>query len=184
MTTVDRGSSTTVMAGGLLAQQLVEAFEQRAAAGQHDTAVHDVGGQFRGRLFQGDAHGLHDAFHLFGDGFAHFLGGDDDVLRDARHQVAALDLDLLFGIHGIGRGDLDFDLFRRASPMSMLYLRLTCVMMASSILSRPRARSGIDDAGREMTATSVVPPPMSTTMLEVGPGWAGRRRWRRPWAPR
>src|SRR3954454_3400083 len=33
----------------LLAQPLVQALEQRAAAGEHDAAVHDVRGQLRGR---------------------------------------------------------------------------------------------------------------------------------------
>ena len=42
-------------------------------------------------------------------------------------------------------------------------------MMDSSILSPPtRTEREYTMPDREMTATSVVPPPMSTTMLEVG----------------
>ena len=40
-----------------------------------------------------------NSFHLY------------DVLRDAGHEIAALDFDLLFGVHRIGGGDLDLDLF-------------------------------------------------------------------------
>src|SRR6516225_5981182 len=61
------------------------------------------------------------------------------------------------------------------SPMSRLYLRLMCWMNASSILSpATRTERGNTILPNEMTATSVVPPPMSTIML---PG-ANRRRHR------
>lgn len=55
------------------------------------------------------------------------------------------------------------------SPMSILYLRLTWVMMDSSILSPPtRTEREYTMPESEMTATSVVPPPISTTMFDVG----------------
>ena len=63
--------------------------------GEDNAAIHNVGGKFRRGLFKSDAHGLDDAVHLFGNGLADFLRGDDDVLRDAGHEIAALDLDLL-----------------------------------------------------------------------------------------
>ena len=55
------------------------------------------------------------------------------------------------------------------SPMSRLYLRLMYWTMASSILSPP-TRIDLDSTmpASEMTATSVVPPPMSTIMLPLG----------------
>jgi hypothetical protein len=55
------------------------------------------------------------------------------------------------------------------SPMSRLYLRLMYWTIASSILS-PATRIDFDSTmpASEMTATSVVPPPMSTIMLPVG----------------
>ena len=52
------------------------------------------------------------------------------------------------------------------SPSSREYSALTWLMRASSI-SSPAVRSEVDVTmpARLMTATSVVPPPMSTTML-------------------
>jgi hypothetical protein len=55
------------------------------------------------------------------------------------------------------------------SPMSRLYLRFMYATIASSILSPPtRIDCEYTIPESEMTATSVVPPPMSTTMLPVG----------------
>ena len=55
------------------------------------------------------------------------------------------------------------------SPISRLYLRLMYWMIASSILSPPtRTLLAKTMPASEMTATSVVPPPMSTIMLPDG----------------
>ncbi len=55
------------------------------------------------------------------------------------------------------------------SPINTLYLRRTYWMIASSILSPPqRIELEVTMPESEITATSVVPPPMSTTMLPVG----------------
>ena len=55
------------------------------------------------------------------------------------------------------------------SPTSRLYFRLMYWTIASSILSPP-TRTDLENTmpESEITATSVVPPPMSTTMLPVG----------------
>ena len=45
---------------GLVAQHLVEPLEQRAAAGQHDALVDDVGGKLRRGVLERDAHALDD----------------------------------------------------------------------------------------------------------------------------
>ncbi len=60
------------------------------------------------------------------------------------------------------------------SPIIKLYVRRTCPMIASSILS-PAVRSLLlaTMPPKEITATSVVPPPMSTIILPVG-SWTGR----------
>ena len=69
------------------------------------------------------------------------------------------------------------------SPMSRLYLRLMYWTIASSILS-PATRIDFESTmpASEITATSVVPPPMSTIMLprRLGDRQAGadRRRHR------
>ena len=60
------------------------------------------------------------------------------------------------------------------SPRARLYSFLTKDTMASSSSSPPmRIDWLVTMPPREMTATSVVPPPMSTTMLPVG-SWTGR----------
>jgi hypothetical protein len=54
------------------------------------------------------------------------------------------------------------------SPMAMLYLRFMYATIASSILSPPtRTLCEYTMPASEMTATSVVPPPMSTIMLPL-----------------
>ena len=54
-------------------------------------------------------------------------------------------------------------------PMLRLWVRFTCSMIASSILSPPvRTAVHLAMPKREMMATSVVPPPMSTIMLPAG----------------
>jgi hypothetical protein len=60
------------------------------------------------------------------------------------------------------------------SPRARLYSFFTKDTMASSNSSPPmRIDWLVTMPPREMTATSVVPPPMSTTMLPVG-SWTGR----------
>ena len=60
------------------------------------------------------------------------------------------------------------------SPRARLYSFLTKETMASSSSSPPmRIDWLVTMPPSEMTATSVVPPPMSTTMLPVG-SWTGR----------
>ena len=55
------------------------------------------------------------------------------------------------------------------SPINKLYFLLTYCKMASSILSPPTRTDLLKTIpAREMTATSVVPPPISTTILLVG----------------
>ena len=59
------------------------------------------------------------------------------------------------------------------SPSSSEYSFFTCWMIASSSSSPPmRMLVDVTMPPSEMTATSVVPPPMSTTMLPVG-SWIG-----------
>ena len=45
---------------GLVLEAGVEAVEQRAAAGEHDALLHDVGGELRRRLVERDLHGVDD----------------------------------------------------------------------------------------------------------------------------
>ena len=52
--------------------RLSEILEQRAAAGEDDAAVADVGAQFGRSALQGDADGVDDGGHALGEGFADF----------------------------------------------------------------------------------------------------------------
>src|SRR6266545_2925875 len=97
----------------LVLQALVNPLEQSTAAGEHDSLVHEVGGQL----------------------------GMASAVR---------------------------------SPSATEYSFLTCWMMASSSSSPPtRIDVDVTTPPNEMTATSVVPPPMSTTMFPEG-SWIGR----------
>ena len=54
---------------GFLLEQAVQVAQQRAAAGQGDALVGDVGAQLGRRLFQGDLHGGHDLVQRIGQRF-------------------------------------------------------------------------------------------------------------------
>ena len=58
---------------GLLAQPLVEILQHRAAAGQHDAAIDDVGRQLGRRALERDAHGVDDDVDGFGQRLADLL---------------------------------------------------------------------------------------------------------------
>ena len=53
---------------GLLGQQFVQVPKERAAAGEDDAAVDDVGGELRGRLLEHGADGLDDGAEAVLDG--------------------------------------------------------------------------------------------------------------------
>ncbi len=99
---------------GLLGKELVDAADERAAAGHHETAVDEVGGKFGRAAFERDAHGLDDGADGVAHGLADFLGSDVDRLGQAGHGVAALDLHRQLGLERVGGADGHLDLFRRA----------------------------------------------------------------------
>src|SRR5438105_10148239 len=57
---------------GFFANAFIEIFQERAAAGENDSAVTDIGGEFRWCAFKGDADCVHDSGHTFREGFADF----------------------------------------------------------------------------------------------------------------
>ena len=68
------------------------------------------------------------------------------------------------------------------SPTAMPCSRRTKTWTAASMSKLPtRTASRATTPPREMSAVSVVPPPMSTTMFPTGCS-IGRRRWPQPWA--
>src|SRR5690606_14259067 len=79
---------------GFFLEQAVQVAQQRAAAGQGDALVGDVGAQFGGRLFQRDLDGRHDLVERIGERFQDFVGRHREAARHAFGQVAPLDFDL------------------------------------------------------------------------------------------
>ena len=74
ITTAESGSSARKTGKpGLLAKQRVEVLEQRAAAGEHDAPVDDVGGQLGRRPLERHLHRLDDAVHRLGQRLAHLV---------------------------------------------------------------------------------------------------------------
>ena len=108
----------------LVPQPLVEALQQRAAAGEHDAAVHDVRGELRRRLVERRLDRVDDLGDRLVERATHLLGGDDDGLRQARQHVAAAHL----GLHLLGEpvagADLELDLLGRLLADEELVLLL------------------------------------------------------------
>jgi hypothetical protein len=99
---------------GLVSQALVEPAEQGAAAGEHDAAIHDVGGELRGGPVERGLDGVDDGVDGFLDGPADLLRRDRDGLRQTAHEVAPLDLGHeLFG-HREHARDRELDRLGRA----------------------------------------------------------------------
>ena len=95
---------------GLVAQALVEAVQERAAAGEDDAAVHDVGRQLGRGLVERRLDRVDDLADRAVERAAHLFGAEDDGLRQAGEHVAAphLRLDLLLEVEGAA--DLELDL--------------------------------------------------------------------------
>ena len=68
----------------LVPQALVQAVEQRAAAGEHDAAIHDVGRELGRRLVQRRLDRVDDLVDRVLERVADLLGGEDHGLRAGR----------------------------------------------------------------------------------------------------
>src|SRR5690606_31123685 len=93
----------------LLAEEDVEVLQERATAREHDALVADVGRELGRRALEGDEDRLDDRVDRLLERLADLVARDDDRLRDARDEIAALDLHrerLLEGVR-VARGDLD-----------------------------------------------------------------------------
>src|SRR5919106_1961712 len=96
----------------LVAEPVGEACEERAASGQHDAAVHDVGRELGRRLVERGLDRVDDLADGLVEGAPHLLAREDDGLRQAGEHVAPADLgrDLL---RELPRGaDLELQLLR------------------------------------------------------------------------
>src|SRR4051794_7072305 len=93
-----------------MAQALVEALEEGAAAREHDAAVHDVRGELGGRAVEGLLDRVDDLLGRLLQRPADLLGREHDGLRQAGDHVATADLGLHLLLHGEGRADLELHL--------------------------------------------------------------------------
>ena len=99
---------------GRLGDAPVEAREQRAAAGQHDALVHDVGDELGRRLLDGVLDRVDDLRDRRLDRLADLVGADLDAARQAGQQVAAAERDALrVPLARVGRADGDLDVLGR-----------------------------------------------------------------------
>ena len=98
---------------GLVAEALVEPGQERAAAGEHDAAVHDVGGELGRRLVERRLDRLDDLGDRLVERAPDLLGAEDDRLRQAGEHVAAAHLGLHLLAHVARRADLELDLLGR-----------------------------------------------------------------------
>ena len=95
---------------GLALDQLIQAPQQGAAAGQGDAPVDDVGAQLGRGALQRLLDGLGDLDQALQQSLPDVLRVDHDVLGQAVHQVAALDLHGHLFFQLVGRADVDLDL--------------------------------------------------------------------------
>src|SRR5688572_944494 len=92
---------------GFFHEQLVDVLEQRAAAGQHDAAVGDVGAELRWRLLERLLDRLHDALEGLLHGLEDLVRVQREAARHALGEVAALDGHLAHLLSRVGRADHD-----------------------------------------------------------------------------
>src|SRR5262249_50794313 len=64
----------------LVAYELIEASQERAAAGHHDALIDDVRGQLGRRVLEADPYGLHDRRHALPQRLADLVVADEDRL--------------------------------------------------------------------------------------------------------
>src|SRR5215204_2802704 len=112
---------------GLVAQAVVEPLEERAAAGEHDAAVHDVRGQLRRRAVARLLDRIDDRLERLLQRHPDLLAREDDRFGQARDQVAPADLRLHLLGQREGGADLQLDLLSGLLPDHQLVLALDVV---------------------------------------------------------
>ena len=100
--TVQRGFGNVYLNAGFVLDQSIQPAQQGTAARKHDAAVNDIAGKLRRSAFQRVLDGFHNAHQVFVHCLAHFFGADQDIFRQAIHQVTALDLHCGFAMLGVG----------------------------------------------------------------------------------
>ena len=99
---VQRGFGNVYLNAGFVLDQSIQPAQQGTAARKHDAAVNDIAGKLRRSAFQRVLDGFHNAHQVFVHCLAHFFRADQDIFRQAIHQVTALDLHCGFAMLGVG----------------------------------------------------------------------------------
>src|SRR5258708_23743875 len=95
---------------GVLAQPLVQAAQEGAAASQSDAAVHHVARELRRALVERGPDRVDDHHERLGDRVPDLSGRDHDGLGQATDQVPAADLRAWLVVRRIGRAERHLDL--------------------------------------------------------------------------
>src|ERR687895_1570340 len=111
----------------LVAQALVEPLQQRAAAREHDAAVHDVAGQLRRRAVERLLDRVDNRLERLLERHPDLFAREHDRLGEAGDEVAAADLGLHLLREREGGPDLELDLLGRLLPDHELVLALDVV---------------------------------------------------------
>src|SRR5690606_32879219 len=96
----------------LLAEEYVQAANQRTTTGHHYAPVHDIRCELRRRDLQRAAPRVHNLLDRFLDRLTNFRGVHTDGLRDPGDEVTTLDLHLALLTDRKCGADLDLDLLR------------------------------------------------------------------------
>src|SRR5208337_3671092 len=110
-----------------LADAFVEVLDERAAAGEHDAVVADIGGEFGRRAFERHADGIHDGRNAFTERFADFAVVYCDRLGYAFDQVAAFDFHGQRLVERISGADFHLDLLGGALAHQQVIFALEVV---------------------------------------------------------
>src|SRR4051812_9804017 len=124
-----------------------QALKQRSPAGEHDAAIHDVGGELGRRLVERLLDGVDDLRERRLEGTAHLGAREHHRLRQAADQVASPDLRLDLLGQLVGRADLELDLLRGLGADHQLVLALDVLDdRLVQLVAADADRLGDDDA--------------------------------------
>src|SRR5580698_3600271 len=99
---------------GFFTDTLIEILDECAAAGKHDAAVADVGGELGGRTFERHSDGVHDGRNAFAEGLANFAVVYGDGLGHTFNQITALDFHGQRLVERVGGADFHLNLLGSA----------------------------------------------------------------------
>lgn len=147
----------------------VEGEKARRVAGEMDAAAHDIGGQLRRGALQHPADGLHDGRAGTLEGGIGLGRGEGDRSGGSVELVDSADEDGAVLLQREGRGQILLDVFGGlGSDENGAFLAEILDEGLVELVAADLNALGYHETAEEMTATSVVPAPISTTMLPTG----------------